>query len=111
MSRKKVGQMAFYALEKLHQLHEGYCRSFKVAGQQLLLIENDGKRYLIENRCPHMDAPLDRATFSPGRLRCPVHGVEFQLNDGAALGSLAGCIDGLKSHTLAYDGNTIGVEL
>ncbi len=103
--------MAFHALEKLHQLHDGYCRAFSVAGKKLLLIQNEGKTYLLENRCPHMDAPLERATFSANRLRCPVHGIEFDLPSGGALGSLAGCIDNLARFNLEYDGNTIGVQL
>lgn len=103
--------MTFYPLEKLHQLYDGYCKSFRVAGKDLLLLQNEGKPYLITNRCPHMDAPLTRATLEPGSLRCPVRGIEFDLASGGAKGSLAGCIDPLEKFTIAYEGNVLGVML
>lgn len=103
--------MTFYPLEKLHQLHDGYCRSFAVRGKNLLLIQNNGNTYLIENRCPHMDASLEWATFQTDKLRCPVHGIEFDLPNGKALGSLAGCIGDLQRFTITYEGNTLGLML
>lgn len=103
--------MKFYPLEKLHQLYDGYSRSFNVAGRSLLLLQNDGKTYLITNRCPHMDAPLTRATLEPGSIRCPVHGIEFELSSGQAKGSLAGCLDQLEKFPVSYEGNLLGVML
>ena len=103
--------MKFYPLEKLHQLHEGYCRPFSIAGRELLLFQNDGQTYLINNRCPHMDAPLNRATFTKGSLRCPVHGIEFELASGKAQGALASCLSPLSKLQIAYEGNMLGVIL
>ena len=103
--------MAFYPLEKLSQLYDGYQKPFRVAGQQLLLLQQEGRTFLIENRCPHMDASLSNADQEPGILRCRVHGIEFQLSDGRACGPLAGVMPSLKFYPLAYDGNTLGVEL
>jgi nitrite reductase/ring-hydroxylating ferredoxin subunit len=103
--------MAFHKLEFLSQLHDGYQKAFRVAGHNVLLIQQDGKTYLIENRCPHMDAALTNAAQEPGVLRCRVHGIEFGLNDGKARGPLAGAMDSLKFYPVAYDGNTVGVEL
>ncbi len=103
--------MPFYPLEKLHQLHDGYSKSFRVAGQDLLLLQNDGQVYLICNRCPHMDAPLTRATLEPGSIRCPAHGIEFELASGEAKGALAGCLDPLQKYPIAYEGNTLGIML
>jgi len=101
--------MTFHPLEKMHQLYDGYCKSFSVSGKKLLLIQNEGRTYLITNRCPHMDAPLDFATFDGEKLRCPVHGIEFDLPSGRAMGSLAGCINGLENHTITYEGNQLGI--
>jgi|GEM_PF-5219833 len=46
--------MAFVPLEKLGRLHDGYKKVFKVDRHNLLLMQLEGKVYLIENRCPHM---------------------------------------------------------
>lgn len=103
--------MAFHALEKLSQLYEGYQKPFRVAGHNLLLVQHEGRSYLIENRCPHMDASLSNAEQSNGCLRCRVHGIEFQLSDGRACGPLGSVVAPLKFYPIAYDGNTLGVDL
>lgn len=104
--------MAFYPLVRLNQLHDGYHQVFKVAGQELLLVQQDGAPVLMENRCPHMDAPLTHSTLLPnGRIRCRAHGIEFELSSGQACGPLAGTLCGLKKFTIAYDGDKLGVEL
>jgi len=52
--------VAFYALERLMNLYDGYRRPFVVAGQPVLLIQEQGRRIVIQNLCPHMQASLER---------------------------------------------------
>lgn len=102
----------FYPLEKLAKLHDGYQKAFVLESHSLLLLQMDGQRYLIENRCPHMDVPLTTAEQLPdGGLRCRAHGIAFDLPSGKAQGPLANQLDCLKQFPLAYDGDTLGVEL
>lgn len=103
--------MAYQSLEKLHQLQEGYRRIFKVAGRDLLLLQEEGRTYLMTNRCPHMDAPLHKASVAAGVLRCPVHGIEFDLRTGEALDAPPGCVGPLEFIPLIYEGNTVGIEV
>jgi len=98
--------MAFYPLEKLHRLHDGYSNPFRVGGRDLLLVQSDGVPFVIENRCPHMDAPLTYASVTKGRIRCPLHGIEFDLRTGRGT-----CAKPLHSIPIVYDGNQLGVEL
>ena len=100
--------MSFVALEKLHRLYDGYLQAFNVQGHQLLLLQDGNDLHLIENQCPHMDAPLTYAKINHGYLRCPVHGIEFSLQNGAAKNGIGGC---LKRYQLAYEGNQVGVCL
>ncbi|NIB41194.1 Rieske (2Fe-2S) protein [Pseudomaricurvus alkylphenolicus] len=101
--------MTYYPLEKLHQLYDGYQRAFRVQGLELLLIQDQQRTYLIENRCPHMDAPLTYASIRDGVIRCPMHGIEFNLDSGQ--GRAPGCLQPLKSYTPVYEGNTIGIVI
>lgn len=104
--------MAFVPLEKLSLLQEGYKKSFKVGGIPLLLIHHDDKTVLIENRCPHMDVPLETGTLIyPSGIRCRAHGIEFSLTTGEAGGPLAGTLACLKKYALVYEGNTVGVDI
>lgn len=109
--RRTGASMAFYELEKLHRLHDGYQKAFRVAGHELLLVQQEGRPYLVENRCPHMDAPLTKAQQEPGIIRCRIHGIEFKLEDGQACGPLAGTLSSLKFYPLAYEGTALGVDL
>ncbi|MDQ2077909.1 Rieske (2Fe-2S) protein [Marinimicrobium sp. ABcell2] len=103
--------MAYQALEKLHQLYDGYLNRIRLGGRDLLLVQEEGKVYLLANRCPHMDAPLHKASVRAGILRCPVHGIEFDLLTGRALGPAAECVGPLQSLPLVYEGNTVGVDV
>lgn len=104
--------MAFHALEKISQMDDGYQKAFSVTGLSLLLLQVDGKAYLIENRCPHMDIALTQAIQLTGqRIRCRAHGIEFDLESGKAAGPLSNQLDCLKKYPVAYEGNMIGVQI
>jgi len=104
--------MAFYPLEQLSKLHDGYKKSFKVAGKSLLLVQSEGQAFVIENRCPHMDVPLDNAQLiDANSIRCRAHGIEFDLPSGKPKGPLADMINCLNKFSISYDGATLGVEI
>ena len=101
--------MAFHALEKLMFLEDGYRREFIIDGIPLLLIQEDGQRYLIRNQCPHRGASLTEGAVTAGVIRCPNHGWSFSLSDGQCrLPAPGPC---LTRYTLIYDGNQLGVAL
>lgn len=100
--------MAFHGLERLINLYDGYCRSFHIAGRPLLLIQDGGQRYLLLNQCPHQQMPLTRGTLSDGFIKCPSHGMRFNLATGE---TADGCSMRLQFFTPSYDGAVVGVDL
>ena len=102
--------MTYFVLEKLVNLHDGYRRVFRVDGISLLLIQENGQRYLCRDMCPHKGFPMHTGTMLGSRLRCAYHAMEFDLaRDGR-------CIQhplqpGVKMYELVYEGNEVGVEL
>lgn len=103
--------MAFYALEQLMNLHDGYSKLFTIPGHSILLVQVDGMRYMLSNYCPHQDAPLNKGTLSEengGSIRCSRHGISFSLASG--FGSDA-CPNSLRFYKIAYMNSTIGVDL
>lgn len=107
-SRTKDLVLALHLLEKLHRLHDGYRKAFAIDGQNLLLVQTEGKVHLIANSCPHMQAPLTHASISGSTIRCPVHGIEFDLISGCSKKGQGG---NLSRYSLVYEGNQIAVEL
>jgi nitrite reductase/ring-hydroxylating ferredoxin subunit len=101
--------MPYVELAKLHQLHDGYRRLVRVAGRDWLLLHEQGKSYLINNACPHQGAPLTKATIEDGNLRCPQHGITFDLASGRA--TTTNCPQQLQFLPLVYEGNSLGIYL
>lgn len=105
-----VKNMSFVALEKLHQLYDGYRRVFRLDGREWILMQEEGRLYCIANQCPHLQAPLVRATVSSKILRCPFHGIEFDMRTGMPLNPLS-CRHALSFLPLIYEGNQVGLDL
>jgi nitrite reductase/ring-hydroxylating ferredoxin subunit len=105
------GMSMFQPLAKLIDLHDGFRQTVAVNGKSYLLLQTQGQLWCIENRCPHMDAPLANAQISDGAIRCRAHGIAFDLATGKAQGPLADTIDCLVQLPLIYDGDRVGVEL
>lgn len=99
--------MAYRSLEKLINLQDGYRRVFRLQRREVLLLQHDGERYLLDRHCPHASQPLDAAEVADGAIRCPRHGYCFSLGDGRSLG---GDCAPLATYQLIYEGNSIGVE-
>jgi nitrite reductase/ring-hydroxylating ferredoxin subunit len=100
--------MPFVALEKLHLLYDGYRKAVTIAGKPYLLLQENGRIHLLKNACPHAGAPLTYATYNDGCLRCPMHGIEFDLSSGRSRSPV--CANELVFLPLVYEGNQIGVD-
>lgn len=100
--------MAYIALEKLHRLYDGYRQQLRLAGRDLLLFQEDGKVHLIANCCPHRQSPLHQATVVDNCLRCPAHGIEFDLRTGQPRNAPG--VGSLEYQPLVWQGNTVGME-
>ncbi len=99
--------MAYRALEKLINLHDGYRRPFRTVHGEVLLIHENGETLLINRHCPHRGLPLDSARLEGGCLTCPHHQLRFSLRDGRPLN---GDCAALGVHAVAYEGNSLGLE-
>ncbi|UTW07590.1 Rieske (2Fe-2S) protein [Pseudomonas benzenivorans] len=98
----------FVALERLLNLEEGYRRTFRVQGRDLLLLVVEGHSVLLEDSCPHRGASLQTASLEGRRLRCARHGIEFDLPSGRPLNAACGNLVVLP---LSYDGDRVGIDL
>lgn len=102
--------MAFIALEKLHCLHDGYRRVFRISGQEWVLLQENGSLYCFANQCPHLNASLERASVCGHIIRCPLHGMEFDLRTGKPLVAET-CNNSLRFLPLVYEKNQVGIDL
>ncbi len=62
-------------------------------GEQVLIIEHDGKLNAVGALCPHQFAPLIGGDVdNEGVLECPLHGWRFALTDGVDPENSFSCI-------------------
>lgn len=66
-------------------LLEGEPQRLQVGPHDVLLVRLEGRLFAYDNRCPHMDMPLDKGTCDGGILVCPGHGFRFNLQTGECL--------------------------
>ncbi|MFP4154995.1 MAG: Rieske (2Fe-2S) protein [Halothiobacillaceae bacterium] len=55
----------------------------------ILVVNDDGEFFAIEDLCSHQALPLAGGPVADGTITCPWHGAEFCLKSGAALAAPA----------------------
>lgn len=64
--------------------------ALKIAGQDIVLMRENGKAYAMLNRCPHRGIPLSMGSREfPGHLACIYHGWVFDIATGELKAALA----------------------
>lgn len=99
----------FIKLEKLINLYDGYSACFEVSGTPLLLVHDNNRSHLFLNRCPHKQKPLGAHCLQINRIRCPWHGLEYDLETGQCLGNQPTLR--LTKFKLDYEEQFIGVYI
>jgi 3-phenylpropionate/trans-cinnamate dioxygenase ferredoxin subunit len=99
--------MRFRALEKLHRMHDGYRNAITLEGRNLLLFQHNGQIHIIDNNCPHAGARLDKSSISGNELRCPWHGIAFNIHSGDAVT----CGLKLVKYEPVYEQQSVGIVI
>jgi nitrite reductase/ring-hydroxylating ferredoxin subunit len=101
----------FHRLESLANLHDGYRQVFHLQGNDLLLLQHEGRQYVLDNICPHAGYPLHEGQILDGALRCPMHGYLFRLQNGECTYHPEGPCRDLRAHPVVTRGLDLGVLL
>ena len=71
-------------LGSVEALPLGQGRCFLVAGEEVAVFrQRDGRLFATDNRCPHRQGPLAEGLLGGGRVICPLHAHQFNLDTGA----------------------------
>ena len=105
------GSMDFHPLEKEENLFEGYRKVFKVEEISLLLIQNNAKTSLIENRCGHFGSELESGRLDENAIVCPQHGISFSLETGEIINRPFENADPIKVFNIVCRDGYVGVIL
>ncbi len=80
----------------LEQLHDDGYLLTKVGSLPVVVFDDGGELFAIEDRCPHMGFPLHRGTVECGLVTCHWHHARFDLASG-------GTLDPWADDTRAFD--------
>src|SRR5687768_18296864 len=70
-------------LGALDKIPVGQGRCYIVGGEELAVFrQRDGRLFATQNRCPHKQGPLSEGMVGSGRVICPLHAHQFNLETG-----------------------------
>lgn len=87
------------------ELASGQRKLAFVDGRSIVLFNIDGTIHAIDNSCPHGGASLASGQLDGYVLRCPAHGLRFDLRTGHTAG--AGCLSLTTLPVLVADGKLL----
>ena len=74
-----------HKLMRLEGLAEGKPHRIQWLGKALLLCRVGDQVYAVDEKCPHEDISLSLGVMCEHKLRCPLHGSEFDVRSGKVL--------------------------
>jgi nitrite reductase/ring-hydroxylating ferredoxin subunit len=77
--------MQFIAVSTLKELPPGTMRVVEIEGRDVVVVNDDGQLYAIDNRCPHLGGPLGKGRLEGRELTCPWHGWRWDVKSGRVL--------------------------
>lgn len=80
-----VSEPQFTVVAALSDVPEGTSRAFAVGARSILLCNDGGDIFALEDLCPHAGMPLDGGRVRAGFVACPFHGSRFDLETGCPL--------------------------
>ncbi len=103
-----MSEKPYVAVAKLSELTESGQKVVSFNGKSVLLCRSQGECFAVENLCSHEFTPLQGGTMAGGVIVCPLHGAEFDLRTGAALGPPA--YDPLRVFAVRIAGDSIEIS-
>jgi nitrite reductase/ring-hydroxylating ferredoxin subunit len=82
---------------------------FKAKGQEIVVVNVEGKFYAFENRCPHMGYPLFFGSLEGDVLTCGFHSAKFNVKTGKSLGQVTS--EPLKTFPVKIQNSSIFIEI
>lgn len=77
--------MQFVAVSTIDELPSGTMKVVEIEGRDVVVVNDDGQLYAIDNQCPHLGGPLGKGRLEGRELICPWHGWRWDVKSGRVL--------------------------
>ncbi|MFC1962149.1 Rieske (2Fe-2S) protein [Chloroflexota bacterium] len=113
----------FNDVGKLKDFKNGKKKKITVQGHEILIAMVEGKLYAVDNLCTHLEGNLSKGKLKSTIIECPLHGTQFDLQDGKVVrwlkgyGSLSRVDEefkksrALKTYDVKVDGEIVSIEV
>jgi 3-phenylpropionate/trans-cinnamate dioxygenase ferredoxin component len=75
------------------ELKPGQRKLAFIEGRSIVLFNIAGELHAIDNACPHNGASLASGQLDGRLLRCPAHGLRFDVTSGCMPGTVGLCVE------------------
>jgi len=100
--------MAWYKVAEATNLSTPFLMKVNAGGKLLCLIYADGKLFAVSATCPHAGADLSKGWCAEGKLICPFHRYQYDLDTGRGA---AGQNDFIRTYMVEQRADGIYVEV
>jgi len=91
----------------LSLLEVGQQRCVKLDSVSVLVCRTESGIYAVENQCTHYDSPLYGGSIEGDAIRCPFHGLKFDLKTGEPF--TMGRLDPLRTFAVTVEGDHVTI--
>ena len=101
----------FVKVAKLSDLPKGKLMYVDAEGEEICLINSEGKIYAIQEHCTHEQGPLHEGNIEGSEIVCPWHDARFDIRTGKKNLETDGAKSDLKTYEVKVEGNEILVKI
>jgi len=108
--------MAYLEVGKTSEINKGEMKAYIVGGNNILVVNYEGKYYAIGGTCTHMGGDLSKGKLDGKIIICPRHGSRFDITTGESIsgpkiGFLKLKTGNEPSYEVKIEDNTIKVSI
>lgn len=100
--------MAWYKVAETAVLLTPFLTKVSAGGKQLCLVNADKGLYAVAATCPHAGADLSKGRCEDGKIICPFHRYQYDLNTGRGA---PGQNDFIRTYAVEQRGDGVYVEI
>lgn len=100
--------MQSHKVVKFDSLRDGVPHRVEIDGQGILLCRVKNSVHAVQDMCTHEDVSLSLGVMCEHRLRCPLHGSEFDVRTGKVLDEPAD--EDLKTFSTHVENEWVHIE-
>ena len=99
----------YVKIAEIKDILKNQMQVFNVKGQEILVVNVEGKFYALENRCPHVGYPLFFGSLEGEVLTCSFHSAKFNVKTGKSVGPVTS--EPLKTFPVKIQNSSIFIEV